>query len=131
MELLVYLKERDVLLSVYSLESTDKLILRLEKVGLYQYFDLVMGIDILSPINPYTDATRKSEEVFRLDKVHKYVVVCGSDSVVESAVQEGIRTILVRDGRDISAELEEKCWKSVDSIDKIYDMFTELKILFE
>lgn len=130
-ELLAYLKENDVHMSVYSKESTKELMSRLEATDIRDYFELIMGADILDKADPYTDATRKSEECFQLDKVHKYVVVCGSDDVVEAAVQEGIRTIVVKDGQDVGAKLEEKCWQSIDSLEDIYEMFEKLRILFE
>jgi hypothetical protein len=103
----------------------------LEKAGIRNYYELVMGGDVLSAEDPYTDATRKVEACFQLDNVHKYVVVCGSDPVVEAAVQEGIRTIVVKDGKDIGAKLEEKCWKHMDSLEEIYDLFEKSRILFE
>jgi hypothetical protein len=118
-------------MSVYSKESTKELMSRLEATDIRDYFELIMGADILDDADPYTDATRKSEECFQLDKVHKYVVVCGSDDVVEAAVQEGIRTIVVKDGQDVGAKLEEKCWQSIDSLEDIYEMFEKLRILFE
>lgn len=130
-KLLSYLKENEVHMSVYSKESTEELTTRLEVTGIHDYFELVMGSDVLDDADPYTDATRRSEECFKLDNVHKYVVVCNSDDVVEAAVQEGIRTIVVKDGRDIGAKLEEKCWQSIDSLENIYDMFEKSRILFE
>ena len=130
-DLLHYLKENEVHMSVYSSESTEELTTRLEVTGIHDCFELVMGSDVLDDADPYTDATRRSEECFKLDNVHKYVVVCNSDDVVEAAVQEGIRTIVVKDGRDIGAKLEEKCWQSIDSFEDIYHMFEKARILFE
>ena len=130
-KLLLHLKENHVHMSVYSMGNTEELTTRLKEMGIYDNFELVMGVDVLDFADPYTDATRKSEEAFQLDKVHKYVVVCGSDEVVEAAVQEGIRTIVVKDSQDIGAKLEEKCWQSIDSLEDIYNMFEKLRILFE
>jgi hypothetical protein len=90
-----------------------------------------MGGDALDSADPYTETTRKSEESFPLDHVHKYVVVCKSDDVVEAAVQEGLRTLVVKDGTDIDGKLEEKCWKSIDSLEDIYALFEKSRILFE
>jgi beta-phosphoglucomutase-like phosphatase (HAD superfamily) len=130
-KLLAYLKENEVQMAAYSLDTTDALTEKLEKAGIRNYYELVMGGDVLSAEDPYTDATRKVEACFQLDNVHKYVVVCGSDPVVEAAVQEGIRTIVVKDGKDIGAKLEEKCWKHMDSLEEIYDLFEKSRILFE
>lgn len=130
-KLLAHLKDNEVHMSVYSAKNTDELTADLEKAGIKDYFELIMGSDVLDATDPYTDATRKSEESFQLDHVHKYVVVCGSDDVVEAAVQEGIRTIVVKDGKDIGAKLEEKCWKHMDSLEDIYEMFEKSRILFE
>ena len=130
-KLLAYLKENEVHMSVYSSLSTDELSAKLEQTGIREYFELVMGGDVLDSEDPYTDATRKSEACFQLDHVHKYVVICGSDPVVEAAVQEGIRTIVIKDGKDIGAKLEEKCWKHMDSLEDIYDLFEKSRILFE
>jgi len=130
-KLLEYLKENEVHMAVYSKKNTEVLKTDLGNAGIKDYFELIMGGDTLDSSDPYTDATRKSEECFQLDNVHKYVVVCGSDDVVEAAVQEGIRTIVVKDGKDIGAKLEEKCWKHMDSLEDIYAMFEKARILFE
>ena len=116
-EVLTYLKENNVHMSVYSMDSTEKLTKALEKASIRDCFELIMGGDILDSKDPYTDATRKSEECFQLDHVHKYVVVCTSDDVVEAAVQEGLRTIVVTEGHQIDSKLAEKCWKTVEKID--------------
>ena len=118
-------------MAVYGKKNTDALVTDLDNVGIKDYFELIMGGETLDSTDPYTDATRKSEECFQLDNVHKYVIVCGSDDVVEAAVQEGLRTIVVKDGKDIGAKLEEKCWKHMDSLEDIYAMFEKSRILFE
>lgn len=130
-KLLAYLKEQEVHMSVYSLRNSAELTADLESAGIKEYFELIMGEDALDSADPYTDATRKSEESFQLDHVHKYVVVCKSDDVVEAAVQEGLRTLVVKDGTDIDMKLEEKCWKSIDSLEDIYALFEKSRILFE
>ena len=129
-KLLEYLKENEVHMAVYGAKSTEELTADLEKTGIKDYFELIMGSEVLDVDDPYTDATRKSEKQFQLDNVHKYVVVCGSD-VVEAAVQEGLRTIVVTDGKEIDAKLKEKCWQSLDSLEDIYTLFEEKRILFE
>ena len=130
-ELLAYLKEQAVHMSVYSLRSTEELTADLKSAGIKDYFELIMGGDTLNSVEPYTDATRKSEECFQLDHVHKYVVVCQDEYVVEAAIQEGLRTLVVKDGAHINAKLEEKCWKSIDSLEDIYALFEKSRILFE
>lgn len=130
-QLLAYLKENGVHMSIYSMDSTEKLTAKLKRERILDYFELVMGDNELDELDPYTDATRKTEEIFQLDHVHKYVVVCASDVVVEAAVQEGLRTIVVKAGRDIDVKLEEKCWKCIEELEDIYDMFLKSKILFE
>lgn len=130
-KLLAYLKEQEVHMSVYSLRNSAELTVDLESAGIKEYFELIMGGDALDIVDPYTDATRKSEESFQLDHVHKYVVVCKNDDVVEAAIQEGLRTLVVKDGAEIGAKLEEKCWKSIDSLEDIYALFEKSRILFE
>jgi len=130
-KLLAFLKENEVHMSVYSKKSTEELSASLDKTGIKDYFELVMGGDVLDEKDPYTDATRKSEECFKLDNVHKYVIICNCDEVVEAAVQEGLRTIVVTDGKEIDAKLQEKCWKFMDSLEDIYDLFEKSRILFE
>lgn len=130
-KLVKYLKENDVHMSVYSAKNSAELTAALQTAGIQEYFELIMGSDVLDVKDPYTDATRKSEEKFQLDHVHKYVVVCNRDEVVEAAVQEGIRTIVVTDGKEIDKTLQEKCWKSIDSLENIYEMFEKSRILFE
>ena len=118
----MFLKENGVHMSVYSSKYTEDLTSELLKAGIRNCFKLIMGGDILDDVDPYTDATRKSEECFQLDHVFKYVVVCNSEEVVEAAVQEGLRTIVIKDGKEIDAKLEEKCWKSVDTIKLLRDI---------
>lgn len=130
-KLLAYLKENEVHMSVCSSKSTEELTTDLEQAGIKDYFELVMGCDALDYVNPYTVATRKSEESFQLDHVHKYVVLCNCNEVVEAAVQEGIRTIVVTDGKEIDRNLQEKCWKSIDSLGDIFALFEKNRILFE
>jgi len=130
-QLLAFLQEKGVHMSIYSMESKEQLVGRLRQEKILDYFELVVGGNELDEIAPYTDATRKSEENFQLDHVHKYAVVCASDAVVEAAVQEGLRTIVVKGGRDIDVKLEEKCWKCIEELEDIYDMFLKSKILFE
>lgn len=131
-KLLAFLQEKEVHMSVYSVKkSTKDLTADLQRGGIKEYFELIMGDDVLDSVEPYTDATRKSEECFQLDHVHKYVVICNSDDVVEAAVQEGLRTLVVKDGKEIDAKLEEKCWKSIDSLEDIYARFDKSKIIFE
>jgi hypothetical protein len=40
--------------------------------------------------------------------------------VVDAAVEEGIRSIVVTDGQDIGARLEEKCWKIIENLEGLY-----------
>lgn len=108
-DVLAYLYQNNVHMSIYSAMNTEELKDNLVKASVCDYFELVMGGDILDDDDPYTDATRKSEDCFKLDHVFKYVVVCNSDEVVEAAVQEGVRTILIKDGKEIEPKLEEKC----------------------
>lgn len=130
-QLLAFLQENGVHMSIYSMESTEQLTTRLRRENILDYFEVILGGNELDEIDPYTDATRKSEAKFQLDHVHKYVVVCASDIVVEAAIQEGLRTIVVKGGRDINVKLEEKCWKLIDDLKDIYDMFQTSRILFE
>jgi beta-phosphoglucomutase-like phosphatase (HAD superfamily) len=119
-DVLAYLKENGVQMSVYSQMHTEELTAALEKNGIRENFDLIMGSDMLDKQDPYTDATRKSEECFQLDHVFKYVVICQSEAVVDAAVEEGIRSIVVTDGQDIGARLEEKCWKIIENLEGLY-----------
>ncbi len=130
-KLLLYLKENEIHMSVYSVKESAQLMHELVRVGIVDYFELIMGGDCLNQNNPYMDASRKSEVYFQLDSVHKYVVVCNSHKVVDAAVDEGLRTILVTDGKEIDDTLAEKCWTVIDSLEHIYEMFEERKILFE
>lgn len=114
-------------MSVYSQMHTEELMVRLERTGIRDYFELIMGSDMLDEKDPYTDATRKSEECFQLDHVHKYVVICRSEAVVDAAIEEGLRSIVVTDGQDIGTRLEEKCWKTAESIEGLYSRYEKMK----
>lgn len=131
-KLIKYLQEQEVYVSVYSTEmSTLALQEALKRTEIESYFKLILGCECLDEENPYIDATRRSEQLFKLDKVHKYVVLCAREAVVEAAVQEGIRTIVVKNGEKIGPQFEEKCWKHIDSLEEIYEMFKKFRILFE
>lgn len=120
--LLIYLREKDVYMSAYSAMRTEELMLRLRQSNIRDFFELVLGSDVLDNDDPYTSATRQSEEAFRLDHVHRYAVVCGSEMVVDAAIEEGLHTILITDGGEIDKKLKEKCWQVSDSLNHIYDM---------
>ena len=126
-DVLAYLKEQDVHMSIYSAKNTVDLIADLEKADIRDYFELIMGADMLDSDEPYTDATRKTEERFQLDHVFKYVVVCNSEEVVEAAVQEGLRTIVIRDGSEIAPKLEEKCWKTAETIETLFTLYEKTR----
>lgn len=126
-DVLAYLKDNGVYMSVYSQRNTEELTATLEKNGIRENFELIMGSDMLDSQDPYTDATRKSEECFQLDHVFKYVVICQSEAVVDAAVEEGIRSIVVTDGKDIGARLEEKCWKTAESIEGLYSRYEKMR----
>ena len=124
---LMHLKANGVHMSVYSSKNTEHLTSELVKAGIRNCFELIMGGDMLERDDPYTDATRKSEECFQLDHVFKYVVVCNSDEVVEAAVQEGLRTVVIKDGSEIDPKLEEKCWKTAETIETLFTLYEKTR----
>lgn len=126
---LEYLHQNNVHMSVYSAMSTEELIDNLKESGIYNYFELALGGDNLDKDDPYTDATRKSEKCFQLDHMFKYVVVCNSDEVVEAAVQEGLRTIVIKDGNEIALKLQEKCWETAETIEELIALYAKTNAL--
>lgn len=128
---LEFLKTNEVHMSVFSLSTTDELTKHLCVAGISDYFELIVGSDKLNGEDPYTDALFQSEAVFQLDHPHKYVYVCDSQEVVDRIVLEGIRTLVVTYGKEISEELDYKCWKSIRDFDELYPWFVEKRILFE
>lgn len=130
-ELLHYLIERKVMMSAFSTETTDILIQKVKHAGIYDCFKLLMGVDVLDEQNPYLDAAQRSEKVFELDHIYKYVVVCDSIDVVEEVIKDGFKTLIATSGEEISEELKLKCWHTFESLDTIYDFFELKKVYFE
>jgi len=131
-ELLAHLKENEVRMSAYSVNKTTKeLEEALEHAGVGTYFELVMGCDVLDKNDPYLDAGYKSEAKFQLDHVHKYVFVCQTYDTVNSVVKDGFRTFVITDGKEVSAEMELKCWHKRDSLNDFFEFFEVKKIKFE
>lgn len=129
-ELLKYLKGNPVYTSVYSARTTAELTRLLETVGIAEYFDAILGCDILDENNRYQDALVQSEKIFGLEHIHNILVVCHDMKTVEAAIMEGFRTLAVN--KDADEELKFKA--SRGSIDCIGDMFAFLEreqILFE
>ena len=130
--LLQYLREKEVYMSAYSIcKKSQELRDELKCTEIDSYFDVIIGNEQLSTDTTYADAIKISEDRFLLDHVHKYVVVCNSESVVEATLQEGIRSLVVTDGQEIDKKKKEKCWKAIDSLENIYDLFERKRILFE
>lgn len=130
-ELLHYLKERKVLLSVFSMQTTDELKQKIQQVGIQNCFGLLMGVDELDKQSPYLDAAQKMEKSFNLEHIYNYVVVSDSVEVVREVIQDGFKTLVPTWGEEIDEELKLKCWHTFDSLDTIYDFFELKKVYFE
>lgn len=130
-ELLHYLKERNVLISGFSAKTREKLIRQMENARIYDYFELLMGADELDKHNPYLDAVQKSEEAFELDHIYKHIVVCANMEVVKEVIKDGFKTLVVTNGKELSEELNLKCWHTFETLDTIYDFFEFKKVYFE
>lgn len=120
-ELLLYLKERKVLLSVFSIQSTDELKQKIQKAGIQDCFELLMGMNELDAEKPYLDAAQKMEKSFDLEHIYNYVVVSDSVEVVREVIQDGFKTLVPTWGEEIDEELKLKCWHTFETLDTIYD----------
>lgn len=129
-ELLHYLKEHKVLLSAFSKQATDELKQKIQKAGLQNCFDLLMGLDELDTENLYIDAAQKMEKSFQLEHIYNYVVVSDSLNVVREVIQDGFKTLVPTWGKEIDGELDLKCWHTFESLDTIYDFFELKKVYF-
>lgn len=130
-ELLLYLKERKVLLSAFSIQSTDELKQKIKRAGMQDCFKLLLGVDELDAENPYLDAAQKTEKLFRLEHIYNYVVVTDSIDVVLEVIQDGFKTLVPTWGEEIDEELKLKCWHTFETLDTIYDFFELKKVYFE
>lgn len=130
-ELLQYLKAHNVLISAFSMQASNVLEQKIKSEGIEEYFGLLVGADKLDKETPYLDATQKSEAFFKLDHIYKYVVVCDCIEVVREVIQDGFKTLIMKNGRELGEELELKCWHSFETLDTIYDFFEIKKVYFE
>ena len=130
-ELLHYLKEHKVLISAFSMQTTDELKQKIQKVGIQDCFRLVMGMDELDVENPYLDAAQKMEKLFDLEHIYNYVVVSDRVDVVREVIRDGFKTLVPTWGEEIDEELKLKCWHTFEILDTIYDFFELKKVHFE
>ena len=130
-ELLLYLKEHKVLISAFSMQTTDELKQKMQKVGIQDGFRLVMGMDELDVENPYLDAAQKMEKLLDLEHIYNYVVVSDRVDVVREVIRDGFKTLVPTWGQKIDEELKMKCWHTFETLDTIYDFFELKKVYFE
>ena len=130
-ELLAYLEERYVRMAVFSRKSTDEIEAVLKKAGISKYFELILGADRLDSEMPFLDAAQQVEEVFQLDHIYKYVVVCDNLEVVEQVTKDGFKTLVATYGNELDKDINEMRWHRFESLEKIYDYFEEKTISFQ
>lgn len=129
-DVLAFLKRNPVYISVYSKKTTDELTEMLRVAGIAEYFDAILGRDLLDEEDMYRDALVQSEHVFGLEHIHNILVVCHDMKTVDAALAEGFRTLAVSPYAD--EELQYKASRgAIDCIGDIFDFFEREQILFE
>ena len=103
----------------------------MEKAGISKYFELILGADRLDSEMPFLDAAQQVEEVFQLDHIYKYVVVCDNLEVVEQVTKDGFKTLVATYGNELDKDINEMRWHRFESLEKIYDYFEEKTISFQ
>ena len=122
-QLIQYLKEQNVRLAAFSRACETKLEEKLKCLGLENYFDLLLGG------KTYLAMAQRAEEQFQLGHIYKYIVVTDDYDVVNEVIKDGFKTLVPKNGRELEAELKEKCWHTFEDLNTIYDFF-ELKNIY-
>ncbi len=121
-EILSYLKENGYKVGLASSTLTDIVTRQLKGAGLYDYFDVVVGGDMIKKSKPEPDIYLAACEKIGAAPENAYAVE-DSYNGIRSAYSAGMKPIMVPDLLKPNDEMREKCFMIKD------DLFELMKVL--
>lgn len=126
---LEFAKEKQVHLSVYSEKTTSVLKASLEQNGILDYFELILGNEMLQGENRHAVALTKSEAKFQTNH-HKLVVLCNTIDAVEAVLAQGVKTAVIAEEFPDEAMIG-KTWKHFVSYNELIDYLISRDVIYK
>lgn len=124
-ELLTYLKDRKMKIGLASSTHSEIVFRELEEGGLLEYFDEVIGGDMVSRSKPAPDIFLKASERLGIEPADT-IVIEDSYNGVRAAYSAGMKPIMVPDLAMPTKEMEEICFKILPSLLDVKKIFSLL-----
>ena len=93
-DLLSYLKRKNVLLSIYTGKGRKAAVITLQKLGIHDYFDLIITGDDVIEHKPSAEGINKFVEKFNLDK-NEVLMVGDSPADIKASHTAGVKVASV------------------------------------
>lgn len=125
-ELLTYLKDKEVKIGLASSTDSEIVLRELEEGRLLGYFDEVVGGDMVSRSKPAPDIFLKASERLGVDPAD-IIVIEDSYNGVRAAYRAGMKPIMVPDLAMPTKEMEKICFKILPSLLEVKEMLCLLE----
>lgn len=126
LELLTFLKDNGYKMAVASSSQIDVIKKYLKKVEIFDYFDIIMGGDLVTKGKPDPEIYLKSAEQLGLSK-EECIGVEDSANGVLSIYKAGMKPIMIPDLEETSKEIENKIYAKLESLSDIIPLLKEMK----
>ncbi len=126
---LAFAKEKNLHMSVYSNKTTSELQECLMNAGIAEYFELVLGAEMLKGNNRHLAALTLSEKQFQTNH-HKLVVLCNGIDAVEAIMKSGVKTAVIT-SEELDEETDLKKWKAFSTLDEFTEYLVSRDVIYE
>lgn len=126
-EILNYLYENKWTIGLASSSRIESVTSHLKRSGFEKYFQVVIGGDMVEHSKPQPDIYLKACELLKLDPKETYAVE-DSFNGIRSAYSAGMKTIMIPDLLQPTAEIEEKLTYKLDSLKELLECIKKNKI---
>lgn len=124
-ELIAFLKSKHIKIAVASSSSIDKINTRFEQANVdINEFDCIIGGDMIDTPKPDPQIYLKSCQVLNV-KPENAIALEDSDYGIQSAVNAGMKAILIPDLKEPSAETIKIAYKKLDNLLQVIDLLNE------
>ncbi len=121
-ELLEYLKAKDIITAVSTASDLERTTRYLNQVGLYNYFDKLISCTMVEFGKPAPDVYLYACKELNLAP-SSCIAIEDSPNGVKSAFDAGCKVIMVPDQTDPDEETKKMLWKQAASLDEIVNFF--------
>ena len=125
LELLEFLKNHDYKMAVASSSNLEVIKKYLKKVGVFDYFDVIIGGDIVTKGKPDPEIYSKCIEQLNLSK-EECIGVEDTANGVLSIHRAGMKPIMIPDLEEPSKEIENLVYAKLESLSEIIPLLKEM-----